>query len=896
MLASPRLPAPTVITAHSNADFDALAAMVAASRLYPEAVLVFPGSQEKNLRNFFIQSAMYMFNFKNAKEVDLATTRSLIMVDTRQRSRLAHVQQVFANPDLTVHAFDHHPDSEDDVPYVQGMVRPWGSTAAILVSELRRRGVALDQDEATIIGLGIYEDTGSFTFSSTTEHDLTAAAWLLTQGMDVGVIADLITRDLSSEQISILNALLESAQTYEIRGVPVVVAEVTTEEYVSDFALLAHKLVDMENIRVLFALGRMHDRVHLVARSRSPEVDVGAICASFGGGGHAFAASASVKDRPLAQVKEELFALLYSHINPQLKVQELMSRPAIILEEDRTIAQAVELMTRFSLKTLPVVAPATGACVGLIEHQIADKALAHGLGEVRAAEYMLREVRSISPETDLYEVIEIILGQRLPLVPVVDKGRIAGVLTRTDLINLLIEEPARIPESLLPERKQERNIRVALKERLPPPMVELLELAGRLAEEAGCAAYAVGGFVRDILLMTPNLDLDLVVEGDGIAFAQTLAGETGGRIRPHYKFKTAVVILPDDRRVDVATARLEYYEYPAALPTVELSSIKMDLFRRDFTINALAVQLNPGQFGRLVDFFGAQRDIKDRQVRVLHSLSFVEDPTRILRAVRFEQRYDFTIGGQTERLIKNALQLDMLGKLSGSRLFHELKHMFEEKKAVACIKRLRHLRILRAIHPSLILKPFMELLLDEVEKVLGWHRLLYLEPKARAWVLYFLVLANGFSEEEEAALLLRLNLTLRLSREFSLLRRQLSDVLYRIKTWRSRKGRPSDLYFILEAVPVEGVLYLMAKSRDEDIRKNLSKFLTKYRDQNPDISGRDLKAMGVEPGPLYGLILRRVRAACLDGEAACREDQLALARRLAQDPSWAGLADLRPEN
>ncbi len=893
---STRTPAPTVITAHSNADFDAMASMVAASRLYPGAVLIFPGSQEKNLRNFFIQSAMYMFNFKNPKEVDLSTTTTLVMVDTRQRSRLVHVAPVFDNPGLRVHAYDHHPDSPDpgdDVPFSEGVVEPWGSTAAILVDIIRSRGLALEPDEATVIGLGIYEDTGSFTFSSTTEHDLTAAAWLLAQGMDVAVIADLITRDLSSEQISILNALLESAQTYEIRGVPVVVAEVTTEDYVGDFALLAHKLVDMENIRVLFALGRMHDRVHLVARSRSPEVDVGSICASFGGGGHAFAASASIKDRPLAQVKEELFALLYSHINPQIKVSDLMSRPAIALEKDKTIAQAVELMTRFSLKTLPVLDPANGTCVGLLEHQIADKALAHGLGDLRAAEYMLRDVVSIAPETDLYEVMDLILGHRQPLVPVVDKGRVLGVLTRTDLINILIEEPARIPESLLPERKQERNIRIILKERLPPGMVGLLETAGRLGDEVGCSVYAVGGFVRDILLMTPNLDLDLVVEGDGIAYANALAEATGGRVRPHHKFKTAVVVLPDSRRVDVATARLEYYEYPAALPTVELSSIKMDLYRRDFTINALAVQLNPGQFGRLVDFFGAQRDIKDRQVRVLHSLSFVEDPTRILRAIRFEQRYNFAIGGQTERLIKNALQLDMLGKLSGSRLFHELKLMLEEKKAVACIKRMRHFRILRAIHPSLILKPFMELLLDEVDKVLGWYRLLYLEPKARSWLLYFLVLANGFSEDEESALLIRLNLTERLRREFSQLRRQLSDVLYRLKTWRFRKGSPAELFDVLESVPVEGVLYLMAKSRDEDMRKHLSKFLTKYRDQAPDITGKDLLAMGVDPGPLYGLILRKVRAAYLDGEAPCRTDQLELARKLAQDPAWAGIDDLR---
>ncbi|MDY7001495.1 MAG: DHHA1 domain-containing protein, partial [Thermodesulfobacteriota bacterium] len=292
-----KIKAPILITAHANADFDALASMVAAGKLYPGAVLVFPGSQEKNLRNFYIQSAMYLFNFRSVKEVNLSSVKTLVVVDTRQKSRLRHVQRVFKNPGLAIHAYDHHPDSSDDLKYTHGIVRLWGSAAAILVHEIRKKNIALTNDEATIIGLGIYEDTGSFTFDSTTSFDLEAAAWLLTQGMNVGVISDLIVRDLNVEQISLLNALLESAHTHEIKGVPVVVAEVTTEEYTGDFALLAHKMMDVENVRVLFALGRMHDRIHLVARSRSPEVDVGYICASFGGGGHKFAASASIKDK-----------------------------------------------------------------------------------------------------------------------------------------------------------------------------------------------------------------------------------------------------------------------------------------------------------------------------------------------------------------------------------------------------------------------------------------------------------------------------------------------------------------------------------------------------------------------------------------------------------------------
>ena len=885
-----KIKAPVIITAHTNADFDALAAMVAAGRLYPDAVLVFPGSQEKNLRNFFIQSAMYMFNFKAAKEIDTASVRTLVAVDTRQVSRMSHIAGVFDNADLVVHAFDHHPDSDEDVAFTEGKVLPWGSTATIIATELRDRKVDLTKDEATIIGLGIYEDTGSFTFSSTTVHDLEAAAWLMTQGMDVDLIADLITRDLSAEQISILNQLLEAAQTHEIRGVPVMVTEVTTEEYVGDFALLVHKLMDMEDIRVLFALGRMNDRVHLVARSRTPDVDVGHICASFGGGGHAYAASASIKDRTPAQVKDELFALLYSHINPQILVRDKMSRTPVTLDADRPMSEAMELMSRFSLKAVPVLEPGGDTPVGVLEHHLVDKAVGHGLGDMPVSEYMMQDFETVAPDKDLYQVIELILGQGQRLVPVVEEKEIVGVITRTDLINLLIEEPARIPESRMPERSRERNIRVMMRERLPAEVLDLLQAAGDLAEEQACEVFAVGGFVRDILLGSPNLDLDLVVEGDGIAYATALAERLKGRVRAHSKFRTAVVIFGDDKRVDVATARLEYYEYPAALPTVELSSIKMDLYRRDFTINALAVQLNPKSFGRLVDFFGAQRDMKERTIRVLHSLSFIEDPTRILRAIRFEQRYDFKIGGQTERLIKNAVKLDMLRKLSGSRLFHELQLIFEERKAVDCLKRLGEFKLLRAIHPLLILRPNIERVLDELEKVLDWYRLLFLSPKARSWVVYFLAMCNGMPLEEVSTLLQRFNLPKRHETDFLTLRRTLDEVTYGIKRWQSAQGKPSELCVLLENLPVEGVLYIMARNaNDEPVRRNLSMYLTKLRDMEPDVRGHDLKDMGLPPGPRYGDILRSVKAAVLDGRANCREDQLAVARELVRRELGRGL-------
>ena len=870
----------TVITAHTNADFDALAAMVAASKLYPEAVLVFPGSQEKNIKNFFIQSATYLYNFKSLKEVDTTGVTTLVVVDTRQRGRIPHMEPLLQNPNLIIHLYDHHPASDDDLVAAYEDFRPWGSATAILVDHIRKQKLVLSEDEATLLGLGIYEDTGCFTFSSTTEHDMMSAAWLRSCGMDLNIIADIVNRELTAEQIGVLNTLLESAATHTINGVDVVIAEVSLERYMGDFALLAHKMLDMENIRVLFALGRMGDRVQMVARSRSPEVDVGQICSSMGGGGHPYAASASIKDRPLTQIKEELFGLLYSGISSRKEVRALMSKPPLWVPVDQPMSQAAELMTRFGLKAVPVLDGENGRCLGIIEHQLTEKGVSHGLGDVPVQEYMAADVSVVTPGDDLYRVMEIILGKRQRLVPVVEDSRLVGVMTRTDLINILVREPARIPETLLPGRKHERNVGALMRERLPKEAYELLRTCGELARELSVEVFCVGGFVRDILMHLPNLDIDLVVEGDGIAYARALADKLGGRMRAHHKFKTAVVILPDEQKIDVATARLEYYEYPAALPTVELSSIKMDLFRRDFSINALAVQLNPEDFGRLVDFFGGQNDIKQRSVRVLHSLSFIEDPTRILRAIRFEQRYSFQIGGQTEKLIKNAVQLNIFQRLSGVRIFQELRLIMDEANPLSCLNRIKKFRILEAIHPLLQYGPAKEATLKEVEKVLTWYKLLYIDPQPERWLVYFLGICAGFDDSQVNILAGRLGFPSRILTRLFLARQQVQQAGEQLHKWRQGEKRQSDLYFILDPLSLEAILFLMARSDKEFMRRSISVYLTQLRGMDISISGKDLKQLGLKPGPEYGKILNRVLAARIDGQACDREGQMAWAKHL----------------
>lgn len=864
-----------IITTHLNADFDAMASMVAAKKLYPEAVLVFPGSQERTLREFFVSAASYLYNFARLKNLDLDQVERLILVDTRQMSRIGRFAEIVGRPGLEIHIYDHHPDAEDDVRGRFELVRPVGATVTLLTQIIRERALPITPEEATIMILGIFEDTGSFTFSSTTPEDLEAAAFLLRSGADLNVVADLLTRELTAEQVALLNELVKSARKYNIQGVDVCVATVSTDKYVGDFAVLVHKLKDMENLDVVFALARMDERIYLVARSRIEEVNVGEVAAYFGGGGHATAASATIRDLTLIQAEDRLFEVLQSVIKPAVTARHLMSRPVIHIGPEHRLGDAEELMLRYNINAMPVVDGEV--VVGLINRQVVEKAIYHGLKSQRVKDYMNPDFSTVTPETPLLEIQKHLVEHQQRILPVLEGDRLVGVITRKDLLNFLVRDHSNVPRALRDdlvgdELGRRKNVTGVMAEQLPRDVIQLLKDFGELAEGLGYKAYAVGGFIRDLLLRRSNLDIDIVVEGDGIRFARAFAEKYGVRARCHKKFNTAVLIFPDGLKVDVATARLEYYQYPAALPVVQFGSLKMDLYRRDFTINTLAVALNPEEFGELIDFFGGQKDIKDKAVRVLHNLSFVEDPTRILRAVRFEQRFSFKVGKQTAGLMRNTVKMGLLSKLGGHRLFHELQQILMEEDPLPAIRRMGEFELLAAFHPSLRYDAHMQALFARVKEVISWYELSFLDEPLESWWVYFLVLFSRLSRKELKQVLDRLEIPLSRQERIVWTYNRVDHLLGTF--FRLPDPRPSDIYRALQPFRPEELLFLMVQATCEDVRRIVSHYCHRYRHVQTELKGRDLKAMGFPPGPLYSRILNDLLDARLNGQVRSRAEEL----------------------
>jgi tRNA nucleotidyltransferase (CCA-adding enzyme) len=410
-----------IITTHMNADFDALASMIAAKKLYPEATLVFAGSQEKNLRNFFLHSTSYLFDLTKLKHVDLNAIRRLILVDTRQRSRIGKLAELVDNKDVEIHIYDHHSDSEEDVHGRVEVIKQVGATTTILTEIITKRGIPISADEATIMCLGIHEDTGSFTFSSTTPEDYRAAAWLMEQGANSNLIADMLTRELTAEQVWLLNDLTTSATTQLINGVEVVIARVTREEYVGDFAVLVHKFMEMENLNVIIALAQMEDKVYLVGRSRTEDINVAEIALAFGGGGHPQAASATIKNKTLFQVEKALQALLRSRIVPQKKARDMMSSPVIQISPEATINDAALALTKYNINVLLVI-DESGRLIGYVTRQVVQKAMYFDLGYLPLKEYTSIEFSTVGPDASLKKVQELIIEDKLRILPVVDNG------------------------------------------------------------------------------------------------------------------------------------------------------------------------------------------------------------------------------------------------------------------------------------------------------------------------------------------------------------------------------------------------------------------------------------------------------------------------------------------
>ncbi len=915
-----------LILCHTTADFDALGAAVGLTRLLPGAKIVLAGGCHPAVRDFL---ALHRDEYAliERRAVNPEQIRTLFVVDTQQRDRLGATSEWLDLPHLEqIIVYDHHLNIPSDIPATQTHIAHVGAATTLIVEELQAQQMNLTTFEATVMALGIHVDTGSLTFDASTARDALALAWLMQQGASLRVIADYIEPGLSPQLQELLTEALDKLHSDEMRGYRVSWVLLKTAGYVSGLSSLASRLIELTESDALLLAARYpvgetgDERLTIIGRSQIPGSNLNQLFQPLGGGGHAQAASLSLRGVDATATLQQLVEQLTAQIPQPPTARELMSSPVRTVLPETTIEEAQRILLRYGHSGLSVV-DAESRLVGIVSRRDIDIALHHGFSHAPVKGYMTTNVKIIAPETTLPEIQALMVTYDIGRLPVLENGKLVGIVTRTDVLRELHQEGAR------EERREARGKSVFiippaaflkwLRDRLAPPFWELLSKASLQAEQRGWHLYLVGGAVRDLLLAQDNSsqplklqDIDLVVDGfhrsadvgAGVELANALQQiYPGARLEIHGAFQTAALLWHKDPTfgslwVDIATARTEFYPYPAANPEVEASSIRQDLYRRDFTINALAVRLTSPRAGEMLDFFGGLLDLQAKQIRVLHANSFIEDPTRIYRAVRFAVRLGFEIEPQTEEYIRYAINSGVYNRTQGenskapalqTRLKSELKYILQAPYWKAALRLLADLGALQCIHPTLELDNNLWRQLRLVERCLQrfsseqtslprksertgdsrnagaqgprGENLIPNHPTP-PWLLRLEVIVAHLAPEYRGKVAENLQLPDESIQRLRTFDRAQAQVMESLPLYQ----KPSQVVQLLRQYDLP-MLILIALQSPRPIRSQIWRYLTCWANVQPPLNGNDLKKLGYKPGPQYRQILEQLLAAKLDG-------------------------------
>ncbi|MGA7934546.1 MAG: CBS domain-containing protein, partial [Kovacikia sp.] len=944
-----------LILCHTTADFDTLGAAVGLTRLQPGARIVLAGGAHPAVRDFL---ALHRDEYAliERRSVNPQQIQSLFVVDTQRRDRLGKVAEWLDLPNVEIFVYDHHVGVASDIPATGAQIEAVGSTTTLIVEQLQANQLTPTLVEATVMALGIHVDTGSLTFDHATARDARALAWLMEQGVSLRSIANYIDPGLSPQLQQLLTIALDQVQTESVQGHTIATLLLKLDAFVPGLSSLASHLMDLTEMDALLlaaqycrggacdtAAGEPEENsLTVIGRSRIEGTDLNALLRPLGGGGHPRAASANLHDVNPAEILAQLIEQFKAQIPHPPIARDLMSSPVRTVRPETTIDEAQRILLRYGHSGLSVV-DAAGQLVGVISRRDLDIALHHGFSHAPVKGYMTTNLKTIAPETSLPEIEALMVTYDIGRLPVLELGKLVGIVTRTDVLRQVYqagigsgewgvgsgESDAKTQNSkfkiqnsefsshfspLTPHPSLLENLRQSLKSEL----WDMLNVAAQQAEEQGWHLYLVGGAVRDLLLAIARAapetmeellidDVDLVVDGfhraadagAGMELArslQSLYPQT--RLEVHGKFQTAALLwhndpVLDSLWVDIATARTEFYPYPAANPEVEASSIRQDLYRRDFTINALAIRLTKPRAGEILDFFGGLLDLRAKQIRVLHANSFIEDPTRIYRAVRFAVRLGFQIDAQTEGYIRHAIASGIYNQIRlrqdtksrnaapalQTRLKSELKHILQAPSWKPALKQLASLEALQCIHPTLEMNADLWRQLRLAERWLTW-----VEDRQRAdcavsaasetlppspvipfpalppWLLLLEVLIAHLAPEYRGMVADNLQLAADSIERMQ----QLEAAQVEVTAAVPRCQRSSEVVQLLKRF--DGILLVLIAIRsDRPLRKTIWQYLTHWALIKPLLDGNDLKAMGYKPGPDFKPILEALSAATLDG-------------------------------
>ncbi|MGB3298941.1 MAG: CBS domain-containing protein [Phormidesmis sp.] len=971
-----------LVLCHTTADFDTLGAAAGAVLLQPGSRIVLAGNAHPTVRDFLaIWRDEYPLVDRRAVAFD--QVRSLTLVDASSRDRFSPLSDWFDQAErsnIPITIYDHHLSETDaernekpsspDFPSAEVHIEAVGAATTLIVEALQRKHIVPSPFEATVMALGIHSDTGSLTFEQATSRDAQALAWLMAQGANQQTIAENKEPGLSPQLQDLLGQALEVVQTETVRGHQLGWVRLETQSFTPGLSGLAGQLMTLLGLDTLLLCAKYQAQRHprqkrqqkmsqkavMIGRSHptpllpNSRVDLRSIFEPLGGGGHAQAASATLKAELLAEkggvaaVFEQALAAVRSQIPALPTAKSLMSSPVRTILPATSVDEAQRISLRYGHTGLCVVND-QAELVGIISRRDIDIALRHGLGHAPVKGCMSRQIKSIAPETPLTQIQDLMVTYDIGRLPVLQAEKLVGIVTRTDLLRQLHQTQQAYPRpNERPEVRSERRSEEQPKDRpkdrpedrsadlkpqvksaspiaIYPPAPETLYqqlknripqvwpalmLIAEVANQNGWALYLVGGAVRDLLLAQlpepnqqfhPLTDIDLVVDGAepgaGVALAEAIKAQYPQvSVQVHGQFQTAALTWHptgssesdqplEPLLIDIATARTEFYPYPAANPEVEASSIRQDLYRRDFTINAMAIRLNGSDeqainqangaaSGQLLDYFGGWQDLQQGHIRVLHANSFIEDPTRIFRAVRFAVRLGFTIEPQTEQFIRYAISSGVYAQAQANRdktpalqtrLKAELKYLLSGDQWQAALTKISRLGALACLHSDLEMTPALCRQMGRMNRWLNRFDDRTLGITQPRW----LILLELIIAQLDPPLRDRTAINLSLDA-------QSQHLLKNLHLWEAallkqlpKAQRPSQIYELLQPYDISALL-LMCDRHPYTLGPQIWQYIIRLSHQPPLINGSALKRLGYQPGPQFKDIISTINAITLNGE------------------------------
>lgn len=858
-----------IIISHNYLDFDALAAMVLAKKMHQEAMVILPPQQDRTVKDFL---SLYKdkFYFLEDRVGQINVIDKLILVDTQ---KIPNELENYA--ELII--YDHHP------PFVlkegvKGIIKKTGATTTILLQKAIATGFKFDQIERTLFALALYADTVSFTSSNTSIEDIKMLNYLWEQGFNLSILQQFVHLPLTRKQQEVLNELLPQENSFKVGGHEVHYFVLQEQGYVEGLSLVCKTLMDLKDAEAIFLILERKQQYIVIARSNTEALPVGLVTKELGGGGHLQAGSAKVDNLNLEELLTAIKTKLAAKKSSVLRAIDIMSSPVKTVELQSSIAEVEKILDFYGHNGVVVVEE--GEIKGIFSRRDLSKVKKHRLEHAPVKGYMSRKVVSISLYTPLPEIQEIMIKHDIGRLPIVDEEkRLVGIVTRTDLLRIhhgIMQKMTHYGGQLVLPALKTRNIANKL-QGIGSKWNKIIEAVSLAANRAKVRIYLVGGFVRDLLLGLPSKDFDLLVEGPLDDFVYYLQKQVGGKLTAHSDFGTATIKISDGFVIDCAQARSEYYEYPAAPPQVSPATLQQDLYRRDYTINALLCSLNQDSFGVLIDYFKGYEDLQAKKLQSLHSMSFIDDPVRILRGLDLILRHDFVWQKDTEESLLNSINEGVIKNIPVNIIKKYLRRFLNYNKWLKLINITESLGILTQILPESHLISYNESELIFFEKMLVEK-----SNQLNLVALFLLYLYRSYQGEDFLNFFYPWNFDRFTRRILHNERLMLSSLNIKLKQAKHILA----VYDILKHTSTEGQLVLAAVNHGE-IRGLIAKYLDLKIKAYPQVKGRDLKSIGFKPGPEFSKVLEQIKRAKLMGQISTYEGEIALAKKIYQDQKEA---------